>query len=431
MTQIRERYHFIHNVFANFFKDTLNFFSECLYPRFEYTVVGTYDKAVEYIVKQCELGREADRPTLPALILNPTGDFLPADANAGGRQYWRYPNLSPSMIKRLFDPVYIDQNIEIHAGFLRVKGEIELIMLLNSFYEYCDVRMLFINMFGGLDRIIYPRFFSSFIILPDEFIDYEYFNEYTGKTYKIDWSTSSATDKLVKTIASQELVLPLNIKPQYSLTGLSDASNRYGGTDGIAEWKLSATINYELELPNYLVFESDYLANTLELNINYGSAYSSSNDYQPPDNRILYDVDWKRDINEDTDTPGYTAPADSTAILNFDGDFVYSHRYFHTVTAAEAATCDSTNNIELQLPERIDDEKLVIVNSKDGQLHYGDHYLLYNIDATSNTYMIIMTGNSFEKEITDCPPVSRKYPYICLKEGWVLEIFVYKKLETL
>jgi ketosteroid isomerase-like protein len=75
MTQIRERYHFIHNVFANFFKDTLNFFSECLYPRFEYTVVGTYDKAVEYIVKQCELGREADRPTLPALILNPTGDF--------------------------------------------------------------------------------------------------------------------------------------------------------------------------------------------------------------------------------------------------------------------------------------------------------------------------------------------------------------------
>ena len=120
MSQLRERYHFIHNVFASFFKDALDFFSTCIYDRFQYRVVGTYDKAVEYINKQCEYGRETDRPNLLALILNPSGEFLPADANAGGRQYWRYPNLAPTMIKRLFDAIYKDEHLEVNAGFLRI-----------------------------------------------------------------------------------------------------------------------------------------------------------------------------------------------------------------------------------------------------------------------------------------------------------------------
>jgi hypothetical protein len=54
----RDIYFFIHNVYANFFKDALDYFSLHLYPRFEYKVVGTYDKAVEYITKQCELNLE-------------------------------------------------------------------------------------------------------------------------------------------------------------------------------------------------------------------------------------------------------------------------------------------------------------------------------------------------------------------------------------
>ena len=69
----REMYFFIHNIYANFFKDSLDYFSLHLYPRFEHRVVATYDKAVEYITKTCQYDREMDRPTLPALILNPSG----------------------------------------------------------------------------------------------------------------------------------------------------------------------------------------------------------------------------------------------------------------------------------------------------------------------------------------------------------------------
>ncbi len=422
MAQFIENYHFIHNVFANFFKDTLDFFT-CVYPRFEYTVIGTYEKSVEYINKQCQFGRETDKPMFPALILNPSGEFNTAETNAGGKQLWRYPNLAPNFSKRLFDAIYKDQHIQMFPGFLRIKGDIELILLLNSFYEYCDMRILFINIFGGMDRVIYPKFFSSFIILPESFINYEYTNEYTNENYKIDWSTAAASEKLVKTTARNELVLPLNVKPQYTLTSIADASNKYGGTDDRPEWKLSATITYELEIPNYLVIESDFLAQGINLNINYGSVYSVNNDYQPPVNRNLYDIEWDWGLNKYTNTPdklGDMSLIDTTSTVTYD-DYVYQDRYFHIVTAAEA---DSTSNIEITLPEQILDPKILIVNSKDGKLIYGDHYLIINNGWT----LLIKTGETQSQEINQCPPITIKEHYVFLEEGWVLELYVYKKL---
>jgi len=407
MAQLRERYHFIHNVFANFYKDLLDYLSTYLYDRFEYRVVGTFDKAVEYIRKQCQYQRETDKPMLPALILNPSGEFGPADANAGGMQYWRYPNLAPTMIKRLFDPIYRDQHLQVHAGFIRIKGEIELLMLLNSFYEYCDLRMLHINMFGGLNRIIYPRFFSSFIILPESFINYRYSNSYTGTEYNIDWSTANATNQLVRSTARNELVLPLEIKPQISLINLADASNRYGGADNIAEWRLTSTINYEIEIPNYLIIESDYLAENIDLSFRYGSAYSAYNDYQPPINNNLYNFrwDWGLNFNTNSENLGYLDPNDTTSEMVFIGDFVFKTRYFHEVTEQEAM--DSTSDLTISLPEQILNPKILIVNSKYGELYFGDHY--YIID-NGNTLVI-------------------RRDYVTLESGMILELYVYKAVD--
>jgi hypothetical protein len=406
MSQLRERYHFIHNVFANFFKDMLDWLSTGIYPRFEYRVVGTYDKAVEYIQKQCQYGRETDMPYLPALILNPTGDFLPADGNAGGKQLWRYPNLAPTLSKRLFDPIYRDEQVLMYPGFLRMKGEVELIMLCNSFYEYCDIRMLFINMFGGLDRIIYPKFFSSFIILPQSFLDYTYTNPYTGQTYQIDWTSANASERLVRSTATNELVLPLNIKPEITLTGLSDASNRYGGADNIAEWKLNATINYELEMPTYMVIESDYLAQGIDLEIRYESVYSMYNDYQPPENRWLTNFRWDWGLESETNSDNlcYLDPADATNVMTYVGHFKYKIRYFHEVTQNEI---DSTSNITISLPEQITFPRALIVNSKYGTFAYGDHYWI-----TDNGWTLVIRNDT-----TD------------LEAGMVLELYVYEKSE--
>ena len=405
MAQTRERYHFIHNVFAHFFKDMLDWFSVSIYPRFEYRVVGTYDKAVEYIQKTCQYDRETDKPVFPALILNPSGEFGPADANAGGRQLWRYPNLAPTFVKRLYDPVYRDANTLVNAAFLRVKGEFELIMLLNSFYEYCDVRLLLINMFGGLDRIIYPTFFSSFIILPESFINYRYSNPYTGVNYKIDWSGADATNQLVKSTARNELVLPLRVKPQISLTGLSDGSSKYGGADKMADWRLLATVNYEMEIPTYLIIESDYLAENIDLEIRAGSAFSLNSDFgvNPPEFRSLLHSHWNWGLDETSNSqlvldPKSISPipirgSDSTSDIGVfdDGVYGFKTRYIHIITQVEM---DSTSDIEIELPETITNQKALLVYTKYGQLDYEDDYYLKDGGNT-----LVIRKNETELEV--------------------------------
>jgi len=391
----RDLYWFIHNVYANFFKDSLDYFSLHLYPRFEHRVVGTYDKAVEYIQKECQYGREVDRPMLPSIILNPSGDFDLAEGSAGGKQLWRFPNLAPGMIKRIFDPVYQDKNIEIVVGFIRIQGDLELLMLLNSFYEYCDLKMLFLQIFAGYERWIYPQFFTTFVILPEELVNYTYSNPYTGLQYKLDWESAGAYDKLVKTIAKNELVIPCNIKPTYKLTSFNDASQRYGGADQLADWRLGATIRYEIEVPAFLVLTSDYLVEQVDISINAQSVYSEFTSYDVPaySDKIRVTYDWGLD-----ETSHSVINLDSTCHTITEGDYVFHTRYMLTIV--------DPNILSYPMPEPITDLKTLIVNGKYGKMDYGDYYILSG-DGETLTF----------RGTAD------------LEEGMVIELYVYKLIE--
>ena len=398
------QYYFIHNVFGHFYKDTLNWMTS-IYPRFQYRVLGTYEKSVEYIDKLCQFGREMDKPLFPALILNPTGEFMPADAVASGRQLWRYPYLSPSFVKRVYDPIYQDSNLLITPGFIRIKGDMEFITLFSSFYEYCDVRMYFINTFGGLDRVIYPFYFNSFIILPQEFLDYEYYNEYTKLRYKIDWESAGAYKYLVRTIAQDRLVVPLKIKPQFSLVSLSDGSTRYGGSDNLPEWKMQGTVNFEVELPNFMVLESDYLTEKIEFNFDYGSTYSSSRDFTetPPDYRNIIPKEYSFGLDETSNSTINEIPEILPGSCGSGSDYVFDTRYYHFITQEQV---DSTANIIIDLPLQITNPKELILFSYAGEMAYGDFYLL----SDDGKQVIIKRG------------------VVVVYVDMLIELYVYKKV---
>lgn len=412
---LREMYFFIHNVYANFFKDSLDYFSLHLYPRFEHRVVGTYDKAVEYIQKTCQYDREADRPMLPALVLNPSGEFDVADANAGGKQLWRFPNLAPGMIKRIFDPVYQDANNQVTVGFSRIQGDIELIMLLNSFYEYCDMRMLMLQIFGGFERWIYPQFFTTFVIIPEELLNYEYDNPYTGLKYVLDWESAGAYERLVRTTARNEMVIPCNIKPTYKLTAVSDASNRYGGTDNVADWRLGATVRYEIEIPSYLVLQSDWLPETVNITIQAGSVYSSYEEAAVPSFKIQGQVnkDWGLDqtSNSQLDLDGECSETSAAE----EREYLFHTRYYHIVSQVDI---DTTGDLVITLPEPIEDVNSLIVSSKYGEMKYGDHYVLTDwVDAdllngplTSGYTKMIIKKENVELEV-----------------GMIIQLYIYKR----
>ena len=403
----RYNYTYIHNVFGHFMSDTLDYFADYLYPRFEMKVISTYDKAVMYLEQGQKLGREQDMPMKPTLILNPSGDFDFDDQ--GGKQPWRFPNLAPGMIKYLFDPIYQDQNVIITPGFSRIKGEMEFMALLNSFYEYCDVKMLLGLIFAGKDRFIYPQWFNSFIILPPEIYDYHYSNPYTGVSYTIDITGSE--NRLVKSTNQTEVVYPCRILPRYKLTGMSDGSERFGGTTKLPEWKLNFTLEYEVEIPSFLVLETDYIIKDFKVNIGYGSCYSSNSAYNSDNIPVNISTFTGEEIYYDsTGTVQLDLDSTSAVVADYESDHVnitnkkemeFNTRYFHIVTKGEA---DSETDISFALPEQIlpKDKDLLRVQGRFGPLGYGDHFELssdgWNI-TIHKEYVDLNKGEILELEV--------------------------------
>ncbi len=398
MVPTRYNYQFIHNVFGHFFKDMLDYFADYLYPRFDFKVVGTYDKAVEWINKTTQYDREIYQPMRPALILNPSGDFVVDETY--GSMLWRYPNLYPGFVKYVFDPVYQDQHMIVNVGFTRFRGEVEFIALVPSFYEYSDLKVFLNLIFGGQNRYIYPLFFNSFIIIPDELKNYEYYNPVTGLRYRLNWEECGAWNQLVETTAKTEYVIPCKIKPKFRFTAMSDASTRLGGQDKLPDWRLAFTVEYEVEVPSFVILQSDYLAENIQFNIGYGSCYSSNEVYNNEDVSMIIDSftsHW--DLGLDSTSNSTIIIPNHVDILD-DNTREFKTRYFHIVTEQEA---DSTADIEIVLPEVIDDPRLLAVVSKNGPLTYWDHY---TIDDNGTILTI-------------------KHEYVHLDSGDVIELYVY------
>lgn len=374
----RYRIEFIHNSMADFYKQILEYFSTYLYPRFEWKVVTTYEKAVEYLSKKGQYGRETDQPMLPALVLSPNGDFGVDESY--GKMLWRFPNLQPGFLKRLMSPIYQDSNVIIDVGFTRFVGEAELIALFGSFYEYMDLRVYLNLIFGGPNRYIYPFWMNSYIILPSDVYDFKYENQYTGESYTIQIPT--ITNKLIRTTNKNEVVFPFRVLPRFKLTGNTDASSRLGGADKLPDWRLNFTIEYEIEIPTYVVIQTDYLVENFSFNIKFGSYYTVNND-QNNNEPVVADMienDYHLDFQLQDGTAS-TIVYPSEAELTKKKEKQIKTRYYHIVSQAEA---DTTSNVDITLPEPITDQDLLVLYGKHGTFSYGVHYTL-SIDGWTLT----------------------------------------------
>ena len=366
MIDTRYNFFWIHNVFGSFVKDTMEYFSSYLYPRFEWKIVATYDKAVEYLNKEAQYGRQTDQPMKPALVLDPSGDFGFDDSY--GKLAYRFPNLAPGFAKYVYTPIYQDKNVIITVAFGRMVGEFQFTALLSSFYEYTDMRVFLNLVFGGENRFIYPQWFNSFIILPPEIYNYTYVNDVTGETYKID--LADAHSQLVKTTNTDEIVYPCRILPRYKLTSMSDASTKLGGSDSLPEWKLNFTLSYECEMPTYIVLETDYWAEHAKININYGSVYSENSLYNIPVNVDSFESTVNMGLDETSNSvityPGSVTLGDRTSKILKD-------KYLHIITHDEEI---APSTISISIPERISSIDLLTLVDKNGIYVYGDYYTI-------------------------------------------------------
>ena len=400
LSDTRYHYEYIHNVFNSFIQGTMNYFSTYLYPRFVWKVIGTYDKAIERINKEIEFSRETDSPMRPGLILNPTGE-MDLDSTYGKTNY-RFPNFGAGMASMLFDPIYQDENLKITAGFSRIVGDLELIALFPSIYEFFDFKIFLLQIFMGLNRIIEPIWINGFLILPEDLLNYRYTNEYTGEDYIIDWSTYAET-QLIKTTNKNESVYPFNIKPRYKLTSMGDASSRLGSVQNLPDWRLSFIVNYEIEIPSFIVLQSDYLVRNIAFNMKFGgNTYTHNDDYEINLNetKITTLIDWGLDST--SSVTFVDKPTETTIVI--EDRYQFETRYYHILLENEI---DSTSNLEIALPEVINDIKKLVINSTYGIMSYGDHY-----EISDDGLTLILKTNV----LTD------------LSQNDVLELYVYKKI---
>jgi len=389
---MKENYFFIHNSFAHFYDGVLTYMADYLYPRFSHRVIGTYDKAVEYINKKSQYGdNEHDMPNLPAIILNPTGDFTMAEADAGGKQLFRYPNLGNGAVRlaRIYDPIYKDEQVLVTPAFSRVQGEIEIIMLLNSFYEYCDMKMFMYQIFGGLDRPIYPKDYTSFIIMPEEFLNYTYENEVTGQTYQPDWGSAGLYNYLVRTTNRNELVIPYSHHASLTLTGMNDGSNRYGTAEKLAEWRLSCSIRYEVELPWYLLLQSDYMYNNISLNISANVSMVTPkkiSDFESFDHTKL---SFETGMDSTSHNAQVNLP-DSAEIVARSG-FKKVESFYYEITQSD----EILEKLTIFVPEHINEDNVIFIDTKYGELDPYIHYWIMDVQPEGITIDIINNSEYF------------------------------------
>ena len=149
-------YNFVHNPLSDFYRSMLDYFC-VLYPRFQWKVIGTYQKAVEFLNKSQQYGRETDQPMLPAILLNPSGEFMIDDI--AGKFLWRFPDLGLGFAATgAFDPIYQDTNVKIVLCWSRLKGELIFSFLPASYYEYMDMKMFFLLKFESITGVFPAAF---------------------------------------------------------------------------------------------------------------------------------------------------------------------------------------------------------------------------------------------------------------------------------
>lgn len=364
---------FTHNMMGDVYKSFLDFFGTC-FPRVSWKVMGTYFKAIEYLNKKNLVGRETDMPNLPMIALNPSGEFVIEEKF--GRMLWRFPDLLAGFTTRLYDPIYQDQHVKITPIFTRMRGDLEVNLICPSYYEYVDSKIELNLIFGSMERWIYPGRFNLFVILPASFENLIYSNDVTGQTYEVDLQRSS--NKLIKTLAQDKLVIPSSIRPMFRVTGMTDQSIRLGGTSDVPTWHLGFTVEYEIEIPTQFIVETDYLLQDIDFYINLGVVYSKNSNYNsdiPPAAVSSFTAEYDWELADATDSTAALTP--DMSIINV-ANKNFKTRYYHIVTQAEA---DSTADIEIALPEIIMDPSLLIIVNPIGILNYWDQYKIIGGDT--------------------------------------------------
>jgi len=235
---------YVHNCLMDVYSGIMGWFTTNYFTEFNATILGGYDRAIKEIEDALASGDQVETVKLPAISLNPFGD-ISTDPNFP--QLWRLHNLGENLQTLYMDPEWEDDYFGFSVVANRFRGNFEVIIYVQSPYEYLDhyiQSMMFFK--GGYNRKVRPGLIQTHAIIPDEVIT----TAYADAPY--DWSQSGITSEFIKVLNRDHFIYPMELGPQVWLTSIANASIVYG-EDSLATYKLQLTLEYDVDIPTHII----------------------------------------------------------------------------------------------------------------------------------------------------------------------------------
>jgi len=244
---------FVHQVIGNVYRMFLEYITTEVTPRFKTKTIATYHKAIEVLRK--ETPEVPPESRLPAICVDPT---LPLEIEEKSKQLWRVP-VATIFSRRLFDPIYQDENIRITPGFVRYTSPVIVYMWFDSIYEMIDTEVRFLQVFHGTERWSKPFGMEVLCPLPDRVYTYD-----NPDGLVINWP-EKYFPKLLETIDHEIPMFPMYLCPMVRLNSFSDIGERDKDSgDDIGTCRLQADFTFEFEVPTFYLVESYWQIRNLQ-----------------------------------------------------------------------------------------------------------------------------------------------------------------------
>jgi len=356
---------YIHDSFSSMFRGMLNWFQDGFDQRFNYKVMATYDKAVQFF-NQKRKAKDGNTSTniLPSITLDPNLDFV--NEERGGKFPWMFPNLDNVHGRYFAKQIDLkEQGVTISVMRTRYSGTCDVTFWLQSIYELMDIRTKLIQYCNGIGRWIRPDFFWTHVIIPKEIIE---FKRHDGE--QLDWSATPVEVIQLAATNSKEYAISYPLNAIWRLDSLSDGSTKYGA-DQLTEWKLTATFTWECDIPTFMRLDNySFYDMHPTFSFGLGPTYSS----QPLVNKIdsfavLTNNDIVRKYLEHAQV--YTIIEDKSPFIKLDTTQCYRfptfYKEYNHIVSGKIYTYEKL--VELEASDQLPDDFIFLMSK------YQDSYL--------------------------------------------------------
>ena len=296
-----------HTALSSFSKAFRDFIHYRIYDNFKDILFGSYNRAFQSYfqrIKAIESGDQMIDIGLP--LFNYTIQIESPDEKT--EMPWRSTTYFPGVSKVLFPSFYKDDEIELKVVYRRLKGNINANIYCSSEAELLDLQMAFYDGFRGLNKFN-STMIRNMTILPNEML----FIDSNGKRISKALQSNRITKSFIPNINNTCYYIHNNSDAIIQMTNLSESNNNYGGAS-LAEYILSGTFNFEIDIPQYILCLTKEVYSGIEINLDVQYNYS--------DDKVLdsiYYITGNRidtNYNNDPNTSKFIIPFENGNIID-------------------------------------------------------------------------------------------------------------------